>query len=1229
MKRIVSGIALMLLLVAVVSLSFNIKPIKSAWTGTVYILADGSINPPDAPIITYDKVTYTLTGHITSSADGIVVERDNVIIDGAGYWLEGDKGCYDGIKLVNITNVTIKNISIKKFWSGIEIYSSYNNIIIKNNITNNQYGIFLFNSLNNTIRENSIANDRTFVGVWLRNSNSNAIYSNNITGISSSGIMMTDDSSFNNVYKNSINIRGNYETPALWIGGNCNNISGNIITSKNGWGVWLDGENNKLRNNIMTNSLFNFAVGEWDPVGFVNDVDASNKVNGKPIYYWVNEQEKSVPPDAGFVALINCENIIVKNLNITNNGEAILVANSQNITITQNTLRLNHCGVFIENSSRTIMHSNIMTDNRRGIMLFYSSGNMIYHNNLINNDVQVRTRGCTNIWDDGYPSGGNYWSDYKGKDEKSGLNQDILGRDGIGDTPYVIDEYNQDRYPLMVPRRKVEIEVISLAADKYNLVLDEQVTLRWTIKNTGNDKAYYVKEVLEVPSQGLEPSELVFPVGDLDPGQTHSTECTLQAKKSGNHEATLRVKWKDAQGNMYITEASIMISVGIPTANGEIVDIGITKNVFKIGELVTFTAKIKNTGSIGSDFWIRYALDHPGSASWPKKTFFRSPAFHTHLGVNQFYRFDLAWIVPEEASAGVYNLKITLYAEDPDKNPTAPVLDIESVYFAFIVDQDVSYVQVLDIPAFLGQKRAVFVHIAKRDVEKSGVLTFKVFVSMVQLASLIGEATLAGTSALDMFALGIKSMITWGEIEKRNVQLRQDDKSFDFLEIQVIGRGALAYEDASPLDIDLSIGLPALPKIPLCLTMIQEQYLQFECPYFAEIQFEWSILTYLPQMEEYFPYFKFSKNEQWYPCHFYFDNNADVSDNKDNYRKPEFSDPKTGRPPYYVFIHVEEDAKYLTIQYWLYYVYNGLYKLHMHDWDSSVYIIFDRNNLEIPKKVGFCYHWFGYTVEWESPKLQKVGNHPIVYVAEGSHGAYHQLRWVWDPIIEDYLFKFDVWYAGGITLGYENLTNWIIARECMGETTLPGLGSKLFCRVEHMTHNCVEPVPSVAVKEEIIYWPKDFSSECKAAWHQDKKWKSTEPPPFALFVAVKSPVNLCVEDSMGRRTGVDEHGNVLNEIPYSLYSGPESEPEVVAILDPTGEYIAHVYGVSEGTFDFESWIYLNGAVSSVCNFTRVIIEKDQRKDYIISEFPYSTILSLVMILSMLAIALTKRMFMSK
>jgi hypothetical protein len=56
-----------------------------------------------------------------------------------------------------------------------------------------------------------------------------------------------------------------------------------------------------------------------------------------------------------------------------------------------------------------------------------------------------------NVWDNSYPSGGNYWSNYTGVDMKSGFYQNETGNDGIGDMTHTIDANNTDHYPLMAP----------------------------------------------------------------------------------------------------------------------------------------------------------------------------------------------------------------------------------------------------------------------------------------------------------------------------------------------------------------------------------------------------------------------------------------------------------------------------------------------------------------------------------------------------------------------------------------------------------------------------------------------------------------------------------------------------------------------------------------------------------------------------------------------------------
>ena len=219
-----SGIIVLMLLTGMLILAFNIQPAKSTWTGTVYIRADGSVDPPGAPIITYDKITYTLTDNITSSGDGIVVERDNIIIDGTGYTIQGTRAYPNkGIDLSERINVLVKNVQIQNFYAGIWLYSgahnnitgnriannrygvwlsasSYNNRILGNTITKNDYGIGLYVSYYNSIVGNNIAENNDY-GIELWGSPKNSVVRNNIAN-NKNGIKLSGDSTSNVIYHN-------------------------------------------------------------------------------------------------------------------------------------------------------------------------------------------------------------------------------------------------------------------------------------------------------------------------------------------------------------------------------------------------------------------------------------------------------------------------------------------------------------------------------------------------------------------------------------------------------------------------------------------------------------------------------------------------------------------------------------------------------------------------------------------------------------------------------------------------------------------------------------------------------------------------------------------------------------------------------------------------------------------------------------------------------------------
>lgn len=107
-------------------------------------------------------------------------------------------------------------------------------------------------------------------------------------------------------------------------------------------------------------------------------------------------------------------------------------------------------GLHIRYASNNTANVNTVIDCTTGIWMEHSHTNALYHNSFVNNTIETSLPDSeSNTWDNGYPSGGNYWSGYTGVDLYRGSYQNETGSDGIGDTLYLIDDDNRDRYPLM------------------------------------------------------------------------------------------------------------------------------------------------------------------------------------------------------------------------------------------------------------------------------------------------------------------------------------------------------------------------------------------------------------------------------------------------------------------------------------------------------------------------------------------------------------------------------------------------------------------------------------------------------------------------------------------------------------------------------------------------------------------------------------------------------------
>ena len=221
------------------------------------------------------------------------------------------------------------------------------------------------------------------------------------------------------VNTNSVTIKGfTIETerrvvPCIYLNSDNNFITDNIIKGDMVTGITIERSSNNVitNNNFTTNGNNGIAI---DSEGYYQMSEnfwttheiQNNYLNGKPIYYYKNNNEQLfVPSDAGQVICANCSNVIITNLNISHAYHGIQLGYSNNIEIKNNHISycsvdginlfhstnidildnmITNCfeGIIIDNSNDNVFDNNVFTNNHNGFYQKQSSGNTILNNTL-------------------------------------------------------------------------------------------------------------------------------------------------------------------------------------------------------------------------------------------------------------------------------------------------------------------------------------------------------------------------------------------------------------------------------------------------------------------------------------------------------------------------------------------------------------------------------------------------------------------------------------------------------------------------------------------------------------------------------------------------------------------------------------------------------------------------------------------------------------------------------
>ncbi len=387
-----------------------------------------------------------------------IVERNNVSNNGR-YGIDLDLS--SGNTIAN--NTAFSNVQI-----GILVFESNGNVLNNNTILNSSSGIHSVRSDTSLIANNSIFVN-SYGGVTLRSSNDVTITGNSIRD-NPWGIDLSHSLN-SNVTNNTLTSNGitlfhgslaEWNTHTIETSNTVNgrpviywkDVVGGLIPAGAGQVILANCQDVVVEDQIVNNATIGVLLGYSSNITIINNTALLNYLAG--FYLYASSDSTIVSNNASVntrmgITLVDTSGTDVVNNNVSSNQDGIsLQLSNNNNVISENVVDNNRDGILIWVSHSNTIHDNTVSSSTRyGVVITASSSNRLYHNRIQNNTQQAQDDTSTNQWDDGYPSGGNYWSDYLGPDSFRGPNQDIPGSDGIGDTPYIIDADSLDKYPVV------------------------------------------------------------------------------------------------------------------------------------------------------------------------------------------------------------------------------------------------------------------------------------------------------------------------------------------------------------------------------------------------------------------------------------------------------------------------------------------------------------------------------------------------------------------------------------------------------------------------------------------------------------------------------------------------------------------------------------------------------------------------------------------------------------